>query len=400
MFNRSSTGHRTLRTAGWTNGETALTRTSPRRWYAALPFSARTSEHRIHTSSTTLPLSTLGSPSLRTERTQWEIWLGADSALASCGRRASSRAGAESKADKICVQGTDTAGSAWVFDQVVTGGIAAIAPRGQVVLAVENFKRTRCEDPTSSGAGKLTRVFALRPTGNRPSHQAPHPEGKPLGAQVGGPVPPSARQGASRCRNLRVQGRPADARHAQLYRFLARRTDSKFNKVVLRRLYMSRINRPPLSLSRVARQVSKANSSYSATHTVVSVATITDDIRLTEVPKLSIAALRFTRTARARIEAAGGECLTLDQLALRKPTGRDTLLLRGAKNARESVKHFGMGSVRLCEAGPCMRRSTLTRSPAQTPQEQEAVHAFEGRGEGSWTQKEVCRPSVALLGAC
>ncbi|KAL8279978.1 hypothetical protein RQP46_007559 [Phenoliferia psychrophenolica] len=129
----------------------------------------------------------------------------------------------------------------------------------------------------------------------------------------------------------------------KLYRFLARRTDSKFNKVVLRRLYMSRINRPPLSLSRVARQVNKADSSYSATHTVVAIATITDDIRLTTVPKLSIAALRFTRTARARIEAAGGECLTLDQLALRKPTGRDTLLLRGAKNARESVKHFGMG---------------------------------------------------------
>ncbi|KAK4700812.1 large subunit ribosomal protein L18e, partial [Phenoliferia sp. Uapishka_3] len=106
---------------------------------------------------------------------------------------------------------------------------------------------------------------------------------------------------------------------------------------------MSKINRPPLSLSRVARQVSKANSSYSATHTVVTVSTVTDDIRLTTVPKLSIAALRFTRTARARIEAAGGECLTFDQLALRKPTGRDTLLLRGAKNARESVKHFGMG---------------------------------------------------------
>ncbi|SCV69467.1 BQ2448_2487 [Microbotryum intermedium] len=126
----------------------------------------------------------------------------------------------------------------------------------------------------------------------------------------------------------------------KLYRFLARRTDSKFNKVVLRRLYMSRINRPPLSISRIARQVSKANAVSS---TVVAVATITDDIRLLEVPKLSIAALRFTKTARARIEAAGGECLTLDQLALRKPTGANTLLLRGAKNAREAVKHFGMG---------------------------------------------------------
>lgn len=48
---------------------------------------------------------------------------------------------------------------------------------------------------------------------------------------------------------------------------------------------------------------------------------------------------------RARIEKAGGECLTLDQLALRKPTGSNTLLLRGARNAREAVKHFGKSSL-------------------------------------------------------
>ncbi|BGP19652.1 hypothetical protein JCM10213v2_007748 [Rhodosporidiobolus nylandii] len=129
----------------------------------------------------------------------------------------------------------------------------------------------------------------------------------------------------------------------KLYRFLARRTDSKFNKVILRRLYMSKINRPPVSISRIARQVSKANKSFTDKHTVVTVGTVTDDVRLNEVPKLSIAALRFTRTARARIEKAGGECLTLDQLALRKPTGANTLLLRGKKNARETVRHFGSG---------------------------------------------------------
>jgi large subunit ribosomal protein L18e len=39
----------------------------------------------------------------------------------------------------------------------------------------------------------------------------------------------------------------------QLYRFLVRRTDSNFNQVVLKRLFMSKINRPPLSLSRLAR---------------------------------------------------------------------------------------------------------------------------------------------------
>lgn len=37
----------------------------------------------------------------------------------------------------------------------------------------------------------------------------------------------------------------------KLYRFLARRTNSTFNQVVLKRLFMSRTNRPPLSLSRM-----------------------------------------------------------------------------------------------------------------------------------------------------
>lgn len=72
-------------------------------------------------------------------------------------------------------------------------------------------------------------------------------------------------------------------------------------------------------------------------------ATVTDDIRLIEVPKLSICALRFTSTARARIEKAGGECLTFDQLAMRAPTGSNVILLRGPKNSREAVKHFGFG---------------------------------------------------------
>ena len=58
---------------------------------------------------------------------------------------------------------------------------------------------------------------------------------------------------------------------------------------------------------------------------------------------MTVAALHFTATARARLEKAGGECLTLDQLALRAPTGANTLLLRGPKNAREAVKHFGFG---------------------------------------------------------
>lgn len=54
----------------------------------------------------------------------------------------------------------------------------------------------------------------------------------------------------------------------------------------------------------------------------VLVGTVTDDVRLYEVPQgLKVCALKFTDTARARIVKNGGECLTFDQLALLRPTG-------------------------------------------------------------------------------
>ncbi|KAE8710540.1 putative 60S ribosomal protein L18-1 [Hibiscus syriacus] len=93
---------------------------------------------------------------------------------------------------------------------------------------------------------------------------------------------------------------------------------------------------PPLSLSRLV-QFMKGKEDKIA----VVVGTVTDDIRVYEVPPLKVTALRFTETARARIEKAGGECLTFDQLALRAPLGQNTVLLRGPKNGREAVKHFG-----------------------------------------------------------
>ncbi|KAG6896753.1 hypothetical protein C0992_006328 [Termitomyces sp. T32_za158] len=127
----------------------------------------------------------------------------------------------------------------------------------------------------------------------------------------------------------------------KLYRFLARRTDSSFNKVILHRLFLSKINRPPISLSRIIKETSNASDRDSKI--IVTVGTVTDDIRQLEIPKLTVAALRFTRAAKERILNAGGEALTLDQLALRAPTGANTILLRGVKNSREAVKHFGMG---------------------------------------------------------
>ena len=49
---------------------------------------------------------------------------------------------------------------------------------------------------------------------------------------------------------------------------------------------------------------------------------MTDDVRQLEVPKMTVAALRFTETARARIVKAGGKCLTLDELIMTAPSGK------------------------------------------------------------------------------
>merc|ERR1712121_282923 len=122
------------------------------------------------------------------------------------------------------------------------------------------------------------------------------------------------------------------------YRFLARRTDAKFNKIILRRLFMSKINRPPLSIARLARNMKKPGN---AEKVAVCVGTITNDIRIFDVAKMIICALRVTEKARERILKAGGEIITFDQLAVRSPVGKGTMLLQGPRKARTAEKHFG-----------------------------------------------------------
>ncbi|KAL4679347.1 hypothetical protein H8959_008997 [Pygathrix nigripes] len=115
----------------------------------------------------------------------------------------------------------------------------------------------------------------------------------------------------------------------KLYRFLARRTNSTFNQVVLKRLFMSRTNRPPLSLSRMIRKMKLPGQENK---TAVVVGTITDDVRVQEVPKL--------KPARSRILRAGGKILTFDQLALDSTKGCGTVLLSGPRKGREVYRHF------------------------------------------------------------
>ncbi|SCM06070.1 60S ribosomal protein L18-2, putative [Plasmodium chabaudi chabaudi] len=122
----------------------------------------------------------------------------------------------------------------------------------------------------------------------------------------------------------------------KLYQFLARRTDINFNKIIAKRLIMPKRFRPPLSLSKLHSHMKNHKDSVA-----VVVGSITDDKRLFSCEKLKVCALRFTETARKRILDAGGECLTFDQLALKYPTGKNCVLLRGSTKARTAEKHFG-----------------------------------------------------------
>merc|ERR1712151_408689 len=123
----------------------------------------------------------------------------------------------------------------------------------------------------------------------------------------------------------------------KLYAFLARRTDSKFNEIVHKRLNQSNTNRYPISISRL---VKLANTEEKRNKTMVIVGNVLNDERFMTVPKMSVCALRFTTAARERIVAAGGRCLTFDQLAKESPKGQNTWLLRGGRR-REAKKHFG-----------------------------------------------------------
>uniref|UniRef100_A0AAQ5YIR2 Large ribosomal subunit protein uL15/eL18 domain-containing protein n=1 Tax=Amphiprion ocellaris TaxID=80972 RepID=A0AAQ5YIR2_AMPOC len=69
----------------------------------------------------------------------------------------------------------------------------------------------------------------------------------------------------------------------KLYRFLARRCNASFNKVVLRRLFMSRTNRPPISISRLIRKMKLPGREN---RIAVVVGTVTDDVRIQDIPKL------------------------------------------------------------------------------------------------------------------
>jgi len=125
----------------------------------------------------------------------------------------------------------------------------------------------------------------------------------------------------------------------KLYRFLARRTRSKFNKIVLKRLFMSRMNRPSLAMTRLVSLMSKPTRKDKI---AVVVGTVTNDVRQYTIPKLTVCALHVTEQARARILKAGGKIMTFDQLAVKSPLGKNTVIMQGKRTSRKANRHFGL----------------------------------------------------------
>ena len=128
------------------------------------------------------------------------------------------------------------------------------------------------------------------------------------------------------------------------YKFLSRRTTSKCNKCILKRLLNSRVNRTPVSLSKLSKyalrkSVEEAKKKGDDVIFAV-VGTVTNDTRTIDVPEMKVCALKFTEKARERITAAKGKCITFDQLAINRPNGENVILLRGTRD-REAKKHFG-----------------------------------------------------------
>lgn len=87
----------------------------------------------------------------------------------------------------------------------------------------------------------------------------------------------------------------------KLYSFLSRRTDSRFNNTVHKRLNQSRLNRYPISISRILRTLShdklklpEGQNKFSA-RIVAVVGTVTNDNRLLNLPEgIRVCALKFT----------------------------------------------------------------------------------------------------------
>ena len=115
----------------------------------------------------------------------------------------------------------------------------------------------------------------------------------------------------------------------KVYKYISRKTRSKFANAVFKRLSMSRKNIPCISLSSVIAKVPNNSEKI-----IVVIGKILNDERLLKIPKLTICALKISSSAYKRLNEAGVNIITMDQLLIMSPIGKNTILIRGKKSAK------------------------------------------------------------------
>ncbi|KAF6134822.1 hypothetical protein GIB67_002223 [Kingdonia uniflora] len=122
----------------------------------------------------------------------------------------------------------------------------------------------------------------------------------------------------------------------QLYRFLVRRTESNFNAVILKRLFMSKTNKPPISLSRLIRFVKGKEGKIA-----VIVGAVTDDTRVYEVPALKVLCIEGGKARREKlVNLMGVKMVGYPYLMMSGEKENTRFSSEAQKNPREAVKHF------------------------------------------------------------
>merc|ERR1719222_1689776 len=108
-------------------------------------------------------------------------------------------------------------------------------------------------------------------------------------------------------------------------------------------MFKSRIHMPCIS---VCNLINLAKRNWNDRRILTVFGKVGDNPKLLRLPKhVRVCALRFSNSARQRIESRQGHCYTFDQLALLQPKGSDTLLLRGKKNNRKARKYWGAAGI-------------------------------------------------------
>ena len=123
---------------------------------------------------------------------------------------------------------------------------------------------------------------------------------------------------------------------------LSRRTDSKFNAIVLKRLFMSGNNRPPIGLARVARYM---RGDEKKGKIAVVVGKVTDDARLLKCTKVDCMRIDLHRRSPCTYSEGWWRMPYLRPTCIEGTKGNNTVLLRGRLKARKSYRYFaGMGA--------------------------------------------------------